>query len=69
MFSDIQFSPVKPVAAEHPVFSDANIPQTVQDFHRVNNVDTFHLDRAFHRGERGENEFKVRTERNQRNTP
>ena len=38
-----------------------DVPLNVQNFYKVNDVDTFQLDRPFHRGDRDENnEFKVR---------
>ena len=41
-------------------FQAQNVPENVRSFHQVNMVDTFQLDRPFHKGERDKNnDFKV----------
>ncbi|KAL3852348.1 hypothetical protein ACJMK2_016003, partial [Sinanodonta woodiana] len=51
----IQICSVKPVPTERVEFKDKNVPAEIKSFYNVNEVDTFQVDRPFHKGERDPN--------------
>ena len=57
---DIQVCPVKPIPSPRPEFEDRAVPVEIRHFYNSNEVDTFQLDRPYHRGEKDkDNESKV----------
>ena len=60
MFQGIQICNVKPVPSVQEALEGLSVPPYVSNFYKVNDVDTFQLDRPFHEGDRDKtNEFKV----------
>ncbi|KAK3103457.1 hypothetical protein FSP39_019400, partial [Pinctada imbricata] len=58
----IQICPVKPLGDDRPEFvrCGGNVPAEIKNFYNSNDVDTFQLDRSFHRGEKDKScEFKT----------